>query len=106
MGFEAKSHVWDGTATIRLRGELEAKSAGRLNRVIDEASAPGLHRLVLLMDQLTYLSSAGLRSLVYAHQRLGRGVEIVLVGARPEVAETIRLAGFDRSVVMQEPTGV
>ncbi|QFZ21691.1 STAS domain-containing protein [Saccharothrix syringae] len=105
MSFEAKSHVWDGIATIRLRGELEAKAAGRLNRVIEDVSAHPLHRMVLLMDQLSYLSSAGLRSLVYAHQRLGRGVEIVLVGTRPEVAETIRLTGFDRSVVMQEPTG-
>ncbi|ONI84656.1 hypothetical protein ALI22I_29395 [Saccharothrix sp. ALI-22-I] len=105
MSFEAKSHVWDGIATIRLRGELESKSAGRLNRVIEEVATQELHRMVLLMDQLTYLSSAGLRSLVYAHQKLGRGVEIVLVGALPEVAETIRLTGFDRSVVMQEPTG-
>ncbi|MEU7528293.1 STAS domain-containing protein [Saccharothrix sp. NPDC042600] len=103
MAFEAKSHVWDGTATVRLRGELAAKSAGQLNRVIAEVSARPLTRLVLLLDELSYLSSAGLRSLVFAHQRLGRGVEIVLVGARPEVAETIRLTGFDRSVVMQEP---
>src|SRR5689334_16988142 len=105
MSFEATSHVWDGIATIRLRGELEAKSAGQLNRVIGEVSEQRLKRLVLLMDQLTYLSSAGLRSLVYTHQKLGRGVEIVLVGTRPEVAETIRLTGFDRSVVMQEPSG-
>ncbi|MBW4717744.1 STAS domain-containing protein [Saccharothrix obliqua] len=105
MSFAAKSHVWDGTATIRLTGELAAKSAGQFNRVIADVSAQDPHRLVLLLDELTYLSSAGLRSLVYAHQRLGRGVEIVLVGAQPEVAETIRLTGFDRSVVMQEPTG-
>ncbi|MGM1064485.1 STAS domain-containing protein [Saccharothrix sp. Mg75] len=105
MGFEAKSHVWDGIATIRLRGELEARSAGKLNRVIAEVAAQPLKRLVLLMDELSYLSSAGLRSLVYAHQRLGRGVQIVLVGTQPEVAETIRLTGFDRSVVMQEPAG-
>jgi anti-anti-sigma regulatory factor len=29
-------------------------------------------------------------------------VEIVLVGTRPDVAETIRMTGFDRSVIMQD----
>jgi anti-anti-sigma factor len=54
------------------------------------------------MDELTYMSSAGLRCLVFAHQKLPRGVDIVLVGTRPEVAETIKLTGFDRSITMQE----
>jgi anti-anti-sigma factor len=103
MGFHAKSHVWDGVATVRVSGELHSKSAGQLNQLITEVAEHPLRRLVLLMDELTYLSSAGLRSLVFAHQKLGREVEIVLVGTRPEVAETIRLTGFDRSVVMQEP---
>jgi anti-anti-sigma regulatory factor len=39
---------------------------------------------------------------VFAHQKMGREAQIVLVGVRPEVAETIRLTGFDRSIVMQE----
>ena len=102
MSFRARSHVRDGVATIRLSGELHARSAGQFDQVIAEAATRSLTRLVLLMDELTYLSSAGLRSLVFAHQRLGRTVRIVLVGASPEVAETIRLTGFDRSVVMQE----
>jgi anti-anti-sigma factor len=46
--------------------------------------------------------SAGLRCLVFAQQKMPHGVQIVIVGARPEVAETIRLTGFDRAVVMQE----
>jgi anti-sigma B factor antagonist len=109
MSFRARSHVRDGIATIRVSGELHAKSAGQLDQlisqIIGEVAEQPLQRLVLLMDELTYLSSAGLRSLVFAHQRLGRDVAIVLVGTTPEVAETIRLTGFDQSVVMQEPAG-
>jgi anti-anti-sigma factor len=51
------------------------------------------------------MSSAGLRCLVFAHQKLGRAVEIVLVGTQPAVAETISMTGFDRSVIMQDPLG-
>jgi anti-anti-sigma regulatory factor len=31
-----------------------------------------------------------------------RGVKILFTGAQPDVAETIRLTGFDRTLVLQE----
>lgn len=101
MAFEAKLRIEDNVATIRLAGELDAKSAPRFNDVIIDAAKNQLSRLVLLAENLSYMSSAGLRCLVFAHQKLPRGSEIVLVGAQPDVAETIRLTGFDRSIVME-----
>src|SRR4051812_43568078 len=103
MSFQAKSHTEDGVVTMRLVGDLDSRSAPTLNTLITEMAAQPVRRLVLLVDELAYLSSAGLRCLVFAHQKMGRGVDIVLVGARPEVAETIRMTGFDRSVIMQDP---
>jgi anti-anti-sigma factor len=105
MGFQGKMHAENGVATIRLTGEVDSRSAHRLNELIIAAVRETPERLVLLAEDLTYLSSAGLRSLVFAHQKMGREAEIVLVGVRPEVAETIRLTGFDRSIVMQEAGG-
>jgi anti-anti-sigma factor len=102
MSFQGKLHAENGVATIRLVGEVDSRSAHRLNELIIAAVQQTPARLVLLAEELTYLSSAGLRSLVFAHQKMGREAQIVLVGVRPEVAETIRLTGFDRSIVMQE----
>ncbi len=102
MSFTAKMQISDGIATIRLAGELDARSAPRFNDLITDAAKHELSQLVLLADDLTYMSSAGLRCLVFAHQKMPRGVRIVLVGAQPDVAEAIRLTGFDRSIVMQE----
>lgn len=103
MSFRVRSHIHDGVATIRISGELRARSAGQLDQAIAEVASQPLRRLVLLMDELTHLSAAGLRSLVFAHQKLGRDVEFVLVAPHRQVAETIRLTGFDRSVIMQDP---
>jgi anti-sigma B factor antagonist len=103
MSFQAKSNTEDGVVTMRLVGDLDSKSAPTLNTLITEIATQPVRRLVLLVSELAYLSSAGLRCLVFAHQKMGRGVDIVLVGARPEVAETIRMTGFDRSVIMQDP---
>ncbi len=102
MSLYTKMENEDGVVTIRLVGEVDSRSAHSLNELIIEAAKAKPSRLVLLTEELTYLSSAGLRCLVFAHQKMGPGVEIVLVGTRPEVAETIRMTGFDRSVIMQD----
>ena len=103
MTFEATMHVDENeVATIRLAGDLDSRSAPQLNELVVEAARRPVNRLVLLMHRLTYMSSAGLRCLLFAHQRMPRGVEIVLIGTQPQVLETIRLTGFDQSVVMQE----
>jgi len=103
MSFDVTLHLEQRAASMRLVGELDARAAPRVHELINEAAAHELDRLVLLMSELTYLSSAGLRCLVFAHQKMSPGVEIVLVGTRPKVAETIQLTGFDRSVTMQDP---
>jgi anti-anti-sigma factor len=100
MSINASTTIKQGTATLILEGEADSASAPRIEELIREVSASPLDRLVLDLTGLTYLSSAGLRCLVRAHQQLGRGVEIVLVNASPEVAETIRLTGFSDSVTM------
>jgi anti-anti-sigma factor len=102
MTFDAKIAVSDGVATIHLVGELDARSAPRFNDLIIDAAQHELNELVLIADRLSYMSSAGLRCLVFAHQKMPRTVRIVLLGVQPEVAETIRLTGFDRSIVLQE----
>ena len=102
MSFDAKLQIEEGVATIRLSGELDAASAPKFSDLVTEAAKHDLNRLVLLAADLAYMSSAGLRCLVFAHQKLPRKTEIVLVGAQPDVAETIRLTGFDRSITMEE----
>ncbi|NUR92829.1 MAG: anti-sigma factor antagonist [Nonomuraea sp.] len=101
MSFTLKLNVEGDTATIRLVGELDGRSAPELNEAVGQAVDLRVAKLVLLLDELTYMSSAGVRCLVFAHQKLPRGSEITLVGTQPEVADTIRLTGFDRSIVMQ-----
>jgi len=101
--FQATIHIDGAVASIRLTGELDAQSASTFQELIADAAQAGVGRLVLLLHDLTYLSSAGLRCLVFAHQKLGPAVDIVLVGARPEVAEVITMTGFDKSVVMYQP---
>ena len=91
----------DDEVVLAITGEADSTSAPALNRALAEVVRDRPHRLVLDLVGLTYLSSAGLRCLVHAHQVLGRGVEIVVVGASDEVADTIRLTGFASGVTLR-----
>src|SRR4051812_8946146 len=101
MSLEARLDVRQGVAALTLAGEADSDAAPRIGLLLDGLADQQLNRLELDLSALTYLSSAGLRCLVFAHQRLGRSVEIVIANASAEVAETIRLTGFDRSVTMR-----
>ena len=101
MAFESTLEVApNGIAKITLVGELDASVAQILRDRIEEAASQQAKKLVLLLSTLDYMSSAGLRTLVFAKQKMGSGVTIYVVGAQPQVVEPIRQTGFHHSVVM------
>lgn len=102
MEFTATLTTSGPTAYIELAGDLDATTAPRFREKIEQAATADLERLVLEMAELNYMSSAGLRSLVFARQKMGRDVEIVLVSPVASVLETIKLTGFDHSVTFSE----
>jgi anti-anti-sigma factor len=103
MAFDVKSHIDGDTAIMTLSGELDGAAAPDFRSSI-EALAGGdeVNRLVLRLDGLSYMASAGLRALVFAKQKLGADVELILVGTQDTVAETIEMTGFHHSVTMVE----
>ena len=84
----------DDEATITLLGYAGPESVAKLDRLITGVGMLPIRRLVFDLTGLTALPSATMRSLLMTHQVLGRALEIELRGARDDVAETIRLAGF------------
>ena len=102
MSLETTLDSDGATARITLDGDLDASTAPIFFARISEAARARPDRLVLQLDRLRYMSSAGLRGLAFARQKMGDEVEIVVVGATPVVLETLRLTGFDQSVTMTE----
>jgi anti-anti-sigma factor len=102
VSFNASLTTTPGTATIEIAGELDASTAPLFHETIDAAAASGATKLVILAAELTYMSSAGLRSLVFARQKMGDDVRIELSGAAELVARTVRMAGLDHSIEMTD----
>jgi anti-anti-sigma factor len=100
MAFEVGSETRNGVAIITLVGELDASSAGSFRDAVEEVAAQSPSRLVLMLEQLTFMASAGLRVLIFAKQKMGSNVDLYVVGAHDAVLETIEMTGFDRSAIM------
>ena len=99
MPFTAEMTRNGTTVLITLEGELDALTAPTFRDQVERAADGELSQLVLDMSNLSYLSSAGLRGLVFARQKMPDEVRIVLVGTNDTVEQTIRMVGFQRSVV-------
>jgi anti-anti-sigma factor len=103
MAFDATLEMTPtGVAMIRVGGELDAAAAPKLRAVIEDAAVKKATRLVLLMADLEFMASAGLRTLVFARQKMGSDVDLYVVGARPAVLETINMTGFQHSVILAD----
>ena len=100
MAFDAKLEMVDVIAKISLSGELDAATAPTFRTVVEEAASQGARRLVLLMNDLEYMASAGLRVLIFAKQKMGADGDIYIIGAQKPVYETITMTGFHHGVIL------
>lgn len=102
MAFTAALSTHDSTATITLTGELDASSAPTFREQVDRAAGQSLKRLVLMVQDLEYIASAGLRVLIFAKQKMGAQVDIYVVGAQQQVIDTLQKTGFHQSVILRD----
>jgi anti-anti-sigma factor len=102
MAFDSSYTITDGVAHATLTGELDASSAAKFKTVVEEISGQKPKRLVLHLDQLSFMASAGLRVLVFAKQKMGAGVDIYVVGCQAPVKSTLQMSGFHHSVYLQD----
>ena len=85
----------DTAVTIALDGWLDTSSAPQLADALNSLGG-SCTELVLDLDQLEYISSAGLRQIVSAHKMM-KG-NLVVKNVRPEVMQVFHMAGFDKRI--------
>ncbi|XWK85988.1 MAG: STAS domain-containing protein [Phormidium sp.] len=100
MAFSTTLSIENTTATITLTGELDASTAPDFKAEIEKAAAKQVKSLVLMMEDLDYMASAGLRVLIYTKQKMGADTDIYVVKPQEMVLETLEKTGFDQSVIV------
>lgn len=102
MPLSVSLSITGDTTVIELSGELDAETAPDFHRTIEKAAGHGTTTVEIRMAGVGYMASAGLRSLVFAQQKIADNVTIKVVGAIEPVSRTIRTAGLDRSIVISD----
>ncbi len=100
MAFSSTIVLSNDTAQITLSGELDASVAPVFRDDVERAAEAHVKKLVINMADLSYMSSAGLRALIFAKQKMGSSVEITLANMHESVKETVQMTGFNNSVTI------
>jgi anti-anti-sigma factor len=88
------SSVLDGTtARITLAGELDGSSAPSLREAVDKILGSKPDQLVLSVEKLTFMASAGLRILIFAKQKQPN-LKIYVVKPAASIVDTLHKTGF------------
>ena len=97
--FTAENEV----VAIEVEGEVDAHTARELDKAISDLLAQGHSRLALDISQIDFISSAGLRVVIYAHQEaLQHGGRVKLFGLNTRVRRVFEMAGLDESLSLSD----
>ncbi|MEI7582981.1 anti-sigma factor antagonist [Runella sp.] len=98
MDFTINSEVVDKVAKITLSGELDSLSARVFQKEIEKVALQSPTELVLDMEHLAFMSSAGLRVLIFSKQKMGVGLTIYVVKPQEAIVDTLEKTGLQHSV--------
>ena len=79
--------------TLKIEGRLDTVTAPELEKVINEQT-DDVKDLVMDMNKLEYISSAGLRVLLAAQKKVNKVGTMKLVGVCDAVMEVFEMTGF------------
>ena len=88
---------------IEVEGEIDAYTARELDRTLADLLSQGHSRLVLDASQVSFISSAGLRSVTFAQQRAQQqGGEVRVFGLEAQVRRVFEMSGLDQLLHLSE----
>ena len=90
----------DNEATIEIVGRLDTVTAPALDKMINE-ELEGITNLTLDMNELEYISSAGLRVLLSTQKKMQKLGEMKLIGVCETVMEVFEMTGFTDILVIK-----
>jgi anti-anti-sigma factor len=92
----------DVHVTLVLNGDVDTKTAPELLGHLTSLELHALEQLRLDLIEVDFVSSAGLRAIVFAKQKMPHSSRLYLIGPSSEIVETITKTGLAQAVVIVE----
>ena len=89
------------TLTIRPKGQMNLTTSPAVAEKVTPGYLTGITKLVFDLEELDYLSSAGLRVFLAAAKSVEEQGEIVITGANPEIMDILEMAGLPNIMTIE-----
>lgn len=86
--------------TLQLSGDVDTKTAPELLSKLTALELQSLEQLRLNLQEVGFVSSAGLRAIVFAKQKMPHTSSLYLVGASEQIVDTITKTGLSQAVLI------
>ena len=94
----------DVHVSITLTGDVDTKTAPELLSKLVALKLNVLEQLRLDLQAVNFVSSAGLRALVFAKQKMPHESTLYVIGASKQIIETITKTGLGNAMKIVEST--
>lgn len=95
-----KEHREGSNYTLYLEGQLDTTTVKQFDAVIN-GHLDGVTYLVIDVEKLEYISSAGLRSLLVNQKIMNKQGKMVIKNANETVREVFRITGFQKILTIE-----
>ena len=91
----------NGVLILDVSGQLNAVTSLELHSILEERM-PEAEKLIFEFKNLSYISSGGLRELLYAYEAMNPKGGMLIRHANPEVREVLDVTGFSTIFEIEE----
>jgi anti-anti-sigma factor len=100
MTLQIRSTSNEGFHLIILEGDVDTKTAPALLDALTQIELAMVQELRIEMATVGFLSSAGLRALVFAKQKMPHESRLILIGAADSIVDVIQKTGLTQAVTL------
>ena len=90
---------------VRVTGEVDASNSSILQETLDQLITDGCRRIILVFNEVSYISSGGLRVLLHVVRELLDSGKLILVGVRSSVMDVLSMTGFSNLLEIHDELG-
>ena len=87
---------------VTISGRLDANNSPALSDELGKYRGQNIKDMVFYVKDLEYISSAGIRVIVFAKQKIGENSQIFLIGASETVLDVINMTGLANFMKVQD----
>jgi anti-anti-sigma factor len=100
MNLTIESIATDDYWLLSLTGDVDTKTAPSLLEALTKLELATIQELRIEMAAVGFLSSAGLRALIFAKQKMPYESRLILIGTSADIADVIAKTGLTQAVML------